>query len=257
MREWGHKSRDGSDLHQSYQDQQASNMEKNNTNPQPTPEEDQELELVLDPKQLEQNKEVRSMNSYRWANIYDTAEGDMATLSEDISEFSIYEAGEKVLKSHIFSALGCALFEGTDFIVWIDWPLQLVQKHAEKRVSNRVYWGTTIKSRKYDYLYFEGNHFGLSPAMQSFRIKSDKHLREYGLVLKEATFPFTEDHWEPKIRYLELEVDKANERWTKAKLKKWLAIAETGGDRPTNEEQQETIETDLALRMKEDREDEY
>ena len=40
-------------------------------------------------------------------------------------------------------------------------------------------------------------------------------------------------------------------------MKKWLAIAETGGDRPTNEEQQETIETDLALRMKEDREDEY
>ena len=66
-------------------------MEKNNTNPQPTPEEDEELELVVDPKQLEHNKEVRSMQSYRWANIYDCAEGDMATLSEDISEFSIYE----------------------------------------------------------------------------------------------------------------------------------------------------------------------
>ena len=93
--------------------------------------------------------------------------------------------------------------------------------------------------------------------MQSFRIKSDKHLREYGLVLKEATFPFTEDNWDSKIRYLELDVGKANERWTKARLKKWLAITETGGDRPTNEERQETIETDLAMRMKEERKDDY
>ena len=40
-------------------------------------------------------------------------------------------------------------------------------------------------------------------------------------------------------------------------MKKWLAITETGGDRPTNEERQETIETDLAMRMKEERKDDY
>ena len=239
------------DLQQSYQDQQASNMEKNNTNLAPTPEEDQEVEQAVDLEQLEKNMEVRSVESYRWANVYDVCDGDMATLSEDISEFSIYEAGEKVLKSHVFSALGCALYEGVSIIIWIDWPLELVKKHAEKRVSNRIYWGTTIKSRKYDYLYVEGDHFGLSPAMQSFRIKSDKHLQDYALVLKEARFLFTENHWESKVKYLELEVDKANERWTKARLKKWLEITETAADKPTDEERQETIENDLALRMKE------
>ena len=254
MRE-GHKNRGRLDLHQSYQDQQASNMEKNNNSPQPIPEEDQEEELVVDPEQLEKNMEVRSMESYRWANVYDVCDGDMATLSADISEFSIYEAGEKVLKSHVFSALGCALYDGANIIIWIDWPLELVKKHAEKRVSNRVYWGTTVKSRKYDYLYVEGDRFGLSPAMQSFRIKSDKHLQDYGMVLKETRFLFTEDHWGSKVKYLELDVDKANERWTKARLKKWLAINEIGADNPTNEELQETIENDLALRMKE--EDEY
>ena len=124
----------------------------------------------------------------------------------------------------------------------------LIGLSRRKRVSNHVYLGSTIKIRKYNYLYID--HFGRSP---SFCIKSDKYPKDYGLTLKEARFSFTEVHFGAKVKYLELEVDK--ERWSKARLKKWIAIAETEGDKPTNGERQETIETDLALSMKEEVED--
>ena len=230
-------------------------MEKNLTTT--TPEEEEEVELVVDPKQLEKNKEVRStVPRYRWANVYDTCDGNMTLLTNDVSEFSIYEAGEKVLKSHVFSALGAALHEGCDIIVWIDWPLSLVQASCEKRTANRVYWGSSIKSRKYDYLYLEGDCFGLSPAMQSFRFKDDQHLRTLGLKLQEARFSFTTDLWDEKVRYLQLDLAEANERWTKARLKKWLGIVEAGEDERAKEHRQETIETDLAMRKRGERMDE-
>lgn len=61
-------------------------MEKNLTTT--TPEEEEEVELVVDPKQLEKNKEVRStVPRYRWANVYDTCDGNMTLLTNDVSSW--------------------------------------------------------------------------------------------------------------------------------------------------------------------------
>ena len=77
-----------------------------------------------------------------------------------------------------------------------------------------------------------------------------------GLKLQEARFSFTADLWDEKVRYLQLDLAEANERWTKARLKKWLGIVEAGEDERAKEHRQETIETDLAMRKRGERMDE-
>ena len=217
--------------------------------------EEQEVEVLLDNKEIEETKkneepetELEVRRPYIWANTVDDGDDELSTLSGDLSDMSIYAAGERLLKSHIFSALGCALFESESMIVWIDWPLTLIKKWAEKRRTSRVYWGSTIKDRDYYYWYYEGDMFGLSPAFQCLKFKKDLYLRKYGLQLKKGRFGFTEDLWPEKIRYLELNIRKVYEEPYKTDLKEWLAMEE---DKPTEEQKQETIETDFKLRMEE------
>ena len=71
-----------------------------------------------------------------------TAKGitKMLTMCEDIDELSIYMSGETLFKSHIYTALGALLYEGTSMIVWIDFPLCLVKHRAVRKETRRIYW---------------------------------------------------------------------------------------------------------------------
>ena len=87
-----------------------------------------EVEIVTLPAIDEDDKskdEVRVifklMDRYPWAAKHSME--DMINLSNDIGELSIYAAGESLFKSHVYSGLGCALYEGKPLILWIDYPL--------------------------------------------------------------------------------------------------------------------------------------
>ena len=94
-----------------------------------------EAEIVTLPAIDEQDKskyELRVifnlMYRYPWATKHSME--DMITLSNDIGELSIYAAGEALFKSHIYSGLGAALYEGKSLILWIDYPLEIIKKYC-------------------------------------------------------------------------------------------------------------------------------
>ena len=201
--------------------------------------EEEELEIIPD-------KEV---SGYKWCNFVDREEEELVTLQPGISELSIFQCGEQVLKSAVYTALGAALFEGKNIILWIDFPLDLVKKYCNKQVTSRVYWGEQIKQRSYTCLEEDGDLFGLAPSTQRLKIKDDTYLRQYGLKLKTSKFCFTTDFWDHKVRYLELEIGEIIKEPTKTKIKKWLKMQE---DLPTYEAHCEILERKMKKRMSEE-----
>ena len=188
--------------------------------------EDQESERPIygiEKKQSEEEEKVRvKSTSYVWAT--QPSKQDMMTLTEDLSELSVYAAGEMVLKSHIYSALGAALYEGRNIIIWVDYPLSIVQKFGIKKETRRSYWNQSLKTRYYNCVEFDDEIFGLSPACQEFRMKDDKSFREYGIYLKKGVFGFQDGDWNEEIRYLVIDKDEVTKEPTTSKLKKWLRM---------------------------------
>jgi hypothetical protein len=190
-----------------------------------------EAEIVTLPAIDEEDKskdEVRVifnlMDRYPWATKHSME--DMITLSNDIGELSIYAAGEALFKSHIYSGLGAALYEGKSLILWIDYPLEIIKKYCRKTETSRVYWNEGTKARSYSCLAYEDDLFGLSPSCQEFKILNDDCLKEYGLKLKTSKFDFMGNDWDEPIRYLELDVKAINTEPTKSKLMKYLGMGE-------------------------------
>ena len=176
-------------------------------------------------KPEEEKNEVRiDSSNYVWATTPE--QRNMVTLTEDIQEISVYAAGEAVLKSHIFSALGACLYEGKSMIVWIDYPIDIIKRYASKLETKRIYWNGSFKDRGYNCLQNGQDLFGLSPACQEFRIKDDAALQEFGLELKEDEFDFQETGWKRKVRFLEINVDKVTQEPQMSKIKKWLNMEE-------------------------------
>jgi len=200
---------------------------------------EEELEIIT-------NKEV---SSYKWCNFADREEEELVTLQPGISELSIFQCGEQVLKSAVYTALGAALFEGKNIILWIDFPLDLVKRYCNKQVTSRVYWGEQIKQRSYTCLEEDGDLFGLSPSTQRLKIKDDTYLRQYGLKLKTSKFCFITDFWNHEVRYLEMEIGEIIKEPTKTKIKKWLKMQE---DVPTHEAHCEILERKMKKRMNEE-----
>ena len=170
----------------------------------------------------EEDKVRANQPSYVWATKPTIR--DMVTLTEDLAELSVYAAGEMVLKSHVYSALGACLYEGKPMVVWVDYPLEIVKKYARKLETRRTYWNTSLKTRGYNCLEMDGDIFGLSPSCQEFRVKDDKYLSEFGLKLKQKVFPFQGEDWKKEIRYLELDVNQVTQEPTTTKIKKWLEM---------------------------------
>ena len=164
---------------------------------------------------------------YVWAS--QRLKRDMVTLTEDLCELSIYAAGEMVLKSHVYSALGAVLYEGRNMIIWVDYPLHVIQEHGRKIETRRSYWDKPLKSRNYNCLEIEDELYGLSPACQEFRMKDDKSLTEYGLYLKKKVFPFQGENWTEEIRYLELDKDIVTQEPAASNIKKWLRMDQEEG----------------------------
>ena len=191
----------------------------------------------------EENKaEVSPLPAYNWVQEKRGALNMMITMTDDVDELSTYTVGEQLFKSHVYSALGAALFEGSDIIIWIDWPLELVKARSSPWETKRVYWGENIKARRYNLLENNGDYFGLSPAMQEFRIKMDATLVQYGLHLRSSQFDFTEE-WDDEVRYLVLSIAQVNKEPTKSNIKRWLGMNKEDTDR----EVEKTIK-DLKMR---------
>jgi hypothetical protein len=150
----------------------------------------------------------------------------MVTLSDDINELSIYAAGEVVFKSHVYSALGAALYEGKNMIIWVDYPIEVLKKFCEKRNTSRIYWDGGLKNRSYSCLEWDGELFGLSPAVQELKFLREDCLKEYGMSLKTTRFGFMCQDWDTDIRYVELNIKEINKQPTKAKLMKYLEMEE-------------------------------
>ena len=200
----------------------------------------------------ENGTEVRILfnikEEYKWASSRDEI-GEMITLSNDIGELSIYSAGETIFKSHIYSGLGCALYEGKNLILWIDYPLEILKKHCQKKQTNRIYWNEGMKARSYSCLTYDGDLFGLSPAVQNLKFLKEDCMQEYGLHLKTAKFGFQNGDWDWEIRYVELDVEEINKEPTKTKLMKYLEME--GEDMKT-----EKIIQDLRKRKEEKKQNE-
>ena len=167
----------------------------------------------------------------------------MVTMSEDISELSVYWAGETLFKSHIYYALGAALYEGNPMIVWIDYPYDLVKDRSVKRETKRVYFGTKIKSRPYYMWESCGDYLGLSPAVQELKFNSDETLKKYGLYLKKDRFDFTEE-WDQDLKYLELDITEVVKEPTKTRLMKWLNVSQE-----TDEDTKHRLSEELKRRV--------
>lgn len=150
----------------------------------------------------------------------------MVTLSDDIGELSIYAAGESVFKSHVYSALGAALYEGRNMIIWIDYPIEVMKKFCDKKNTHRIYWDSGLKARSYGCLQWDGEYFGLSPAVQELKFLKEDCLKEYGLRLKTSRFGFQCQDWDKDIRYIELNIKEVNKEPTKSKLMKYLEMEE-------------------------------
>lgn len=186
---------------------------------------------------------------YKWCNYVDKEEKELVTLQPGISELSIFQCGEQILKSAAYTALGAALFEGKNIIIWIDFPIELVKKYCNKQVTSRVYWGEVIKKRSYTYWEEDGDLFGLAPATQRLRIRDDTYLKQYGLKLKTSKFCFTTDYWNHKVRYLELDIGQIITEPTKTKIQKWLKM----NNIESQEDRCERLENEMKKRMNEEK----
>ena len=190
------------------------------------------MDEIDEAKEIKDDPEVRVVfnlnESYRWASHHamEKQMEEMITLSNDIGELSIYAAGETIFKSHVYSGLGCALYEGKPLILWIDYPLEILKKYCQKKQTNRIYWNDGMKGRTYSCLTFDGHHFGLSPAVQELKFLKEDCMRDYGLRLKEGYFGFMENDWDAPIRYVELDIEEVNKEPTKTKLVKYLEMEE-------------------------------
>ena len=113
-------------------------------------------------KNLEAGPGSWTNTSYKW--FTKTNLNDMIMMSEDLEELSIYGAGEAVIKSHVFSALGATLFDGENMVVWVEYPLEKIKNHhgTVKKDSSRIYWEGGIKLREYGYLETNNKFLGLS-----------------------------------------------------------------------------------------------
>ena len=130
-----------------------------------------------------------------------------------------------MFKSHIYYALGAALYEGNPMIVCIDFPYDLIKDRSVKKKTKRVYFGTKIKSKPYYMWESCGDYLGLSPAVQELKFNSDETLKKYGLYLKKDRFDFTEE-WDQDLRYLELDITEVVKEPTKTRLMKWLNVSQ-------------------------------
>ena len=202
----------------------------------------EEMEPV-ESKELDtgEDKVRESYHNYVWASPFTS--GDMVTLTGGLTEMSVYAAGEHLLRSHVFSALGACLYEGKSMIIWMDYPMEILKTHGIKVETKRIYWNSSFKTRGYSCLKFGEQLFGLSEACQEFRIKDDLILKKFGLELKEGYFPFQMQDWKRKIRYLEINIDEVTKEPTTTNIKKWLKIDEK------KEEKGRKAQEDLRLRQ--------
>jgi hypothetical protein len=191
-----------------------------------------------------ENEEV-SPTKYTWVNK--ERHEHMVTLTPDIDEMSLYSAAEQILKSHVYSALGCALYEGKNIIVWIDYPLAVLKMMCQKRESKRIYYTGSIKTRGYNLLEWEDDFFGLSMAIQELKFPEDTFMREYGLAVQSGKFSFMENDWDEPVKYLLLDIEAVNKEPTQRKMKKWLEM-ETDEE---EKEETEKIRKDLRKRKEE------
>ena len=83
--------------------------------------EEQEVEVLMDNKEIEETKknedpetELEVRRPYIWANTVDDGDDELSTLSGDLSDMSIFAAGERLLKSHIFSAFRVRIHYSVD-----------------------------------------------------------------------------------------------------------------------------------------------
>lgn len=189
--------------------------------------EGEELEVAeRDEDKPEVRVDFKQDEPYQWVMKSAMKSQEMVTLSDDIGEVSIYAAGEQVFKSHLYSALGAALYLGRNMILWIDYPLAVLKKFCEKEKAARIYWDEGTKDRSYSYLKYEGHHFGLSPSVQELKFLKDDFLGEIGLNLKTRRFGFQCQDWDKDVKYLEMDIKEVNKEPTKSKLMKYLEMEE-------------------------------
>ena len=171
---------------------------------------------------LIEEEPTKKVRDYQWATTMKST--NLFTLTGDVEEMSVYAAGEQLFKSHIFSALGAVLYEGRSICVWIDYPMQIIQKFGKKHETKRCYPNTPLKQRNYFCIEYEAELFGLSPSCQEFRIINQASLSQFGLKLQEKHFSFQEDDWLTAIKCVEIDIDQVTEEPTMTRLKEWLEM---------------------------------
>ena len=72
---------------------------------------------------------------YQWHNYIDK-KAPKLTASEEVADYSIWLVAENLLGSHIYQCTKNAWRYEKDFILWIDYPWEALDKHPElKKVS--------------------------------------------------------------------------------------------------------------------------
>ena len=138
---------------------------------------------------------------YQWHNYIDK-KAPKLTASEEVADYSIWLVAENLLGSHIYQCTKNAWRYEKDFILWIDYPWEALDKHPElKKVNTANLIGAETHQRGFRYWEIQGYKFALSPAMNSFRLFEGPLWAELGLSYKEERFPFLSDQ---PIRYLEV-----------------------------------------------------
>lgn len=97
----------------------------------------------------------------------------------------------QLMKSHVYSALGAAMYLETNFIIWTELDIEEIKRESKaggywkRKATQRLYYGGNIKDRLYVYnqhhYKLQSQCFGLSPAFQ-------KQKPRYPLTEEETTW---------------------------------------------------------------------
>ena len=114
---------------------------------------------------------------------------------KEVSMESVLGAADHLIRSHLYSAVRAAWSNRMDLVVWIDADINAIQGHPRAQKSCTSYRGTfgcgapQTKSRSYSFVKLDDKYYGLSPAMNSFRLFPGTIWTRIGCRYKEAVIP--------------------------------------------------------------------